>query len=60
MCAHYGLGLGILPVIAVLANVAIAKVFGIEISIILSIISISSQTANCPRNHNKIELDLIK
>lgn len=30
MCAHYGLGLGILPVISVLANVAIAKAFGID------------------------------
>ncbi|KAL0108505.1 hypothetical protein PUN28_015208 [Cardiocondyla obscurior] len=27
MCAHYGIGLGILPVISVLANVAIAKAF---------------------------------
>ncbi|KYQ56537.1 Sodium-independent sulfate anion transporter [Trachymyrmex zeteki] len=33
MCAHYGLGLGILPVIAVLANVAIAKVFALGTSI---------------------------
>ncbi|XP_012058265.1 PREDICTED: sodium-independent sulfate anion transporter-like [Atta cephalotes] len=33
MCAHYGLGLGILPVISVLANVAIAKAFALGTSI---------------------------
>lgn len=27
MCTHYGLGLGILPIVSVLANVAIAKAF---------------------------------
>lgn len=30
MCAHYGSGLFVLPLIAVLANVAIAKAFGIN------------------------------
>ncbi|KAG5311893.1 S2611 protein, partial [Pseudoatta argentina] len=33
MCTHYGLGLGILPVISVLANVAIAKAFALGTSI---------------------------
>ncbi|XP_011860503.1 PREDICTED: sodium-independent sulfate anion transporter-like [Vollenhovia emeryi] len=33
MCAHYGLGLGILPVISVLANVAIAKAFAMGASV---------------------------
>ncbi|XP_018347540.1 PREDICTED: sodium-independent sulfate anion transporter-like [Trachymyrmex septentrionalis] len=33
MCAHYGLGLGILPVISVLANIAIAKAFALGSSI---------------------------
>lgn len=30
MCAHYGSGIVILPLISVLANVAIAKAFGIN------------------------------
>jgi len=30
MCAHYGLGLGLLPIISVSVNVAIAKAFGIN------------------------------
>ncbi|XP_077272863.1 sodium-independent sulfate anion transporter isoform X1 [Temnothorax americanus] len=33
MCTHYGIGLGILPVISVLANVAIAKAFAMGASI---------------------------
>lgn len=36
MCAHYGSGLVILPLIAVLANVAIAKAFGIDYLSILN------------------------
>ncbi|KAL6252201.1 hypothetical protein P5V15_007360 [Pogonomyrmex californicus] len=33
MCAHYGLGLGILPVISVLANVAIAKAYAMGVAV---------------------------
>lgn len=33
MCTHYGLGLGILPIISVLANVAIAKAFAMGASV---------------------------
>ncbi|KYN05699.1 Sodium-independent sulfate anion transporter [Cyphomyrmex costatus] len=33
MCTHYGLGLGILPIIAVSVNVAIAKAFAMDSSI---------------------------
>ncbi|KYM92092.1 Sodium-independent sulfate anion transporter [Atta colombica] len=33
MCAHYGLGLGLLPIISVSVNVAIAKAFAMDASI---------------------------
>ncbi|EGI61111.1 Sodium-independent sulfate anion transporter, partial [Acromyrmex echinatior] len=33
MCAHYGLGLGLLPIISVSMNIAIAKAFAVDTSI---------------------------